>query len=74
MLIYLKSKLPFRVLKLLETASFRERHVHFVRLTVTTAPMIWASDRYGSPYRQPDEVGVAFTKACRFKQLQYSGR
>ena len=32
-----KSKLPARVMKLLETASFRELHDHFIRLTVTTA-------------------------------------
>ena len=34
--------LPFKSLYLLVNASFRRRHVFFVRLLLATAPIVWA--------------------------------
>ena len=78
-----KSKLAFRVLKLLETASFRKRHVHFIRPTVTTAPIyreilpITCDHDHPTSGYSPFNIGAVvtvslmkFTKACRFQQFQ----
>ena len=77
----LKSKLSVGVLNLLDNASFREHHVHLIRLTVMTAPMTrdsdhWSDDR-GHLTCERYNFAVDHTNPCPRQSLQsawWSGR